>query len=558
MLVHESGRGGLKKRPAAARAVVHSRIMAEKRKVEIEVRMAAEGEAGCPVKMGFIDNSMRCGRKLHIALDGMDEGHVCLMHSKDFNKQFGPLFDEFWREFERILKDAGDGEAHFERFIFPKLDFKKRKFQAICRFDGATFTHEANFDGAIFAQDVRFDTATFTQQADFNNAIFTQEANFWETTFTQEADFHHVTFTQNANFWDATFTQDANFYGATFMQNAKFWNTTFMQNAIFIEARFMQDADFHDTTFTQNTVFVAATFTQSADFTDTKFHETVDWRLSQFLDRAEFRKTKLEPSNNEKPSAVFALAKFSKPGDVVFNDVDLDRALFHDCDVSQFIFTSSVRWGRRKGNRGLAIFEETIDLKNEFAKGLKRDGQRDYNAIKQIYQQLKKNYDSRLDYGTANEFHFGEMEMKRLAVPTAGRLLWLRQWWHPRLSFVALYRWASDYGNSYRKPLAWLAFFLLLFAVVFPLPGVVRQGETKAESYVSRWDFQKGYGENLWAEMDMFANGLIASVDAAEFQRSPKVEPARRVGWLMARFETVLTSSLFALFLLAMRRQFRR
>jgi len=176
---------------------------------------------------------------------------------------------------------------------------------------------------------------------------------------------------------------------------------------------------------------------------------------------------------------------------------------------------------------------------------------------------LKKSYDSRLDYGTANEFHFGEMKMKRLAVPAAGRLLRLRRTWPRWLSFLAFYRLASDYGNSYRKPLLWLLGVLLFFAALFPLPGVVRQGETKAESYVSRWDFQKGYGENLRAEnlrayASLFVDGVIASVDAAEFQRSPKIEPAGRVGWLMARGETVLTSSLFALFLLAMRRQFRR
>jgi hypothetical protein len=228
--------------------------------------------------------------------------------------------------------------------------------------------------------------------------------------------------------------------------------------------------------------------------------------------------------------------------------------------VSEVWFSSSVGWAKREGDRGLKVFEETIDLKQEFAEGLQRDGQRDYRAVAQIYQQLKKNYDSRLDYWTANEFHFGEMEMKRLAGPTDGPFLWLRQWWHPRLSLVALYRYASDYGNSYGKPMLWLLGTLVLFAALLPLPGVglKRQGATQAETYASVWRAGDSVGPNLWAEARLAGKGAITSVDAATFQKSAEYAPAYPWGRVLAIFETLLTSSLFALFLLAIRRQFRR
>ena len=114
---------------------------------------------------------------------------------------------------------------------------------------------------------------------------------------------------------------------------------------------------------------------------------------------------------------MFALARFTKPGEIVFDNVDLSRALFYNSDVSQVWFTSSVRWGKREDYSECAVFEETINLEQEYAQGLRRNEQRDYRAVAQIYQQLKKNYDARLDYWTGNEFHFGEMEMKRLADP---------------------------------------------------------------------------------------------------------------------------------------------
>jgi hypothetical protein len=559
-----------------------------------------DGEASCPIEMGSdVDLIIRiCGRKLHAASGGADELPVCLMHSKDPNKQSGPLFDAFWQEFERTLNSAGEGEAHFEYFIFPQLDLRYRKFHASCQFDGATFTQGSDFSLAIFIKDVSFRRASFTQDADFGKTIFTQDGNFRFATFTQDAEFADAIFMEHAHFDSAAFMQDANFWGAAFAQDADYSHTFFMQDAYFHNATFTQNADFSESTFTQIADFVGATFTQEIDFghvsfmqnahfseatfmrdtnfrfatftqaTDfwrTTFHGMADWRGSKFLDRAEFRWTKFDPLIEGEPGAVFALAQFSKPGEVVFDDVDLSSVLFHNCDVSQVWFTSSVTWVKRENNRGFAVFEESIPLDQENAKGLQRDEHRDYRAVAQIYQQLKKNYDSRLEYETANEFHFGEMEMKRLAGPTAGRLLWLRRWWHPRLSFVALYRWASDYGNSYRKPLLWLLGTLLAAALLFLIPGVgLRQpisgnaASTASVTYTRVWNRQESWTNNLWKEAKLIGKSGITAIDTATFQRTPEYTPAYPWGRVVAIVETLLTSSLFALFLLAIRRQFRR
>jgi hypothetical protein len=154
------------------------------------------GEAGCPVEMGY--PAQRCGRKLHVVLDGVDEMPVCLMHSKDPHKQSGPLFDAFWLEFERILAEAGEGKAHFEHFVFPKLVLSKREFHAICQFGFATFTRTVDFNRATFMQEAQFTYATFTQNAYFRKAAFTQNATFRKATFTQRAYFREVIFSQDS------------------------------------------------------------------------------------------------------------------------------------------------------------------------------------------------------------------------------------------------------------------------------------------------------------------------------------------------------------------------
>jgi hypothetical protein len=262
------------------------------------------------------------------------------------------------------------------------------------------------------------------------------------------------------------------------------------------------------------------------------------------------------------PSAVFALAKFSKPSKVVFDDVDLCRALFHNCDVSPVWFTSSVRWAKRPRTRGIAVFEEIVLLEKEYAKTLQKYGPLNYRAVAQIYQQLKKNYDSRRDYWMANEFHFGEMEMKRMARPTKGPFLWLRRWWHRNLSFVAWYKYASDYGNSYRKPLAWLFAILLSAALLFPITGLeLKQGRSTNATrvtYSSVWNRQNSWTNNFWTEAKLIGKSGITAIDTATFQRTPEYAPAYPWGRVVGIFETLLTSSLFALFLLAIRRQFRR
>jgi uncharacterized protein YjbI with pentapeptide repeats len=520
-------------------------------------------EAGCPIRMGY--SGPKCGRTFHIAPDGIDVKPVCLMHSKDPRKQSGPLLDAFWLEFEKILEDAGEGEAHFERFVFPELNFKNRKLKASCRFNGATFTMDAHFNDSTFMHDATFCYVTFIQEVDFARATFIQDAEFDGAILSHDAEFGIVTFMQRASFSSATFIQDAEFNGVIFTQNAEFGSATFTKDALFESAIFMMDVVFDSATFMQDAIFGYATFTQAADFWHTKFHGIADWEGSKFLDRAEFRSTNFDPQNKGIPSAVFAHVKFSKPGKIVFDGVDLSRALFHNCDVSHVWFTSSVKWAKREGNHGLAVFEETIPLEQEVVEGLQRNGQRDYQAVAQIYQQLKKNYDSRLDYWTANEFHFGEMEMKRLAGPTTGRLLWLRRWWHRNLSFVAWYKDASDYGNSYRKPLLWLLGTLLAATLLFPIPGLeLKQPisgnavSTASVTYIRVWNRQESWTNNFWTEAKLIGKSGITAIDTATFQRTPEYTPVYPRGRVVAIVETLLTSSLFALFLLAIRRQFRR
>jgi hypothetical protein len=584
----------------------------------------AEGDQGCPVKRY---DGRRCGRPIYNAPPGIDKTPACLMHSRDPNKDDA----EFQAEFERILRDAGKGIADFCGFVFPSSNYVEREFKPVCVFRWATFTQDAAFSGATFTQDADFSEARFTQDAYFSRATFTQDAHFSRATFTQAAHFSQATFTQDADFSDeATFTHNAYFGRATFTQDAHFSRATFTQAADFSAATFRQDADFSDATFTQAAMFAGATFTQDANFSaatftqdanffratftrdanfsgatftqnaifdEATFTQVADFSWAKFMGPAEFHETKFPSNRGRDPGPIFARTRFDKPEAVVFADAYLGQALFYRGDVSKVGF-SNVTWRRRENGKWM-LFEEVANLEHYTAGfGLPPEkdtpDDRNYVVITELYQQLKKNYDDRRDYWTAGDFHYGEMEMKRLACPRLTWLAWLEaklagrprlrklgewcgklrsnvwllrklRWWHQRFGLAAWYRRASDYGESWGKPLLWLFAILVLFAALYPLlglrPAAGKSPTAKTTSVQVETPSPQETDSRYWnyeRPGRLFRDSVMTSLGVAAFQRDLAYEPSYPWGRLLALLELLLTSTLIALFLLAVRRQFRR
>ena len=483
---------------------------------------------GCPVKM---HNGKPCGRPVHQASATIDPTSVCLMHSHDPDKNDS----DFQKEFETILDAAGDGVADFTSFVFPSAKYESREFRALCVFKGAAFTQKSDFRLASFKRDVIFESAIFLQDATFNLASFQQESVFMAAKFMRNANFVRARFQDWARFIRVTFADAVDFGGASFAGTAYFWR-----------ARFAGDANFYKA----------------------RFSGLVFFREAKFLQRAEFRHTRFRNDAMELPGPVFPGAEFAQPEKVVFYKTHLGQALFYSCDVSKVTF-SSVDWLLRKGTKTKIrkVLEEDVDLKN--APGLKpRDGnpdERDYRLIAELYQQLKKNYDERKDYWTAGDFHYGEMEMKRLHSDSKRPSV---RWLHRHLGLVALYRYASQYGESYMQPALWFIVVLFIFALLYPAVGL-RDGSAKYRaidapaadpvlSYATQWASANTVADRMKGQLNLFGNSFLAAAEIATFQKEPAYQPLYPKGRVLGVLETLLTSTLAALFLLAVRRQFRR
>jgi uncharacterized protein YjbI with pentapeptide repeats len=564
----------------------------------------AEAKQGCPVPMY---EWRRCGRPIYAAPAGVDKEPVCLMHSHDPNKDDAA----FQAEFERILRDAGEGVADFSRFVFPTANFSGRKFQPACMFVETTFPQNAYFFEATFMRDSMFNKAMFTQGAFFEWVRFTHDAYFPEATFAQEANFIGARFAHGAIFQKATFSQaagfagakfvqrasfhkarfahGANFFGATFEQlaafnqgmfgsGAEFSHAIFFDHAFFIGTKFKGHARFEAATFTQGAHLSGATFAQDANFTGATFRQTADFSEATFKERVIFRETVFRGDASAEPGPVFSLARFEEPELVLFYKTYLGQALFHNCDVSQFVF-STVRWRQRPNGKRMVLEEaRDLDLSQEFTSALRTEegnpDERNYGLIAELYQQLKKNYDDRKDYWTAGDFHYGEMEMKRLHSPRRKKVL---RWLHRNFGLVALYGYVSEYGESYVRPALLLVALFMACMLLYPRLGLRPAAKSSApESAASESrpvakasppelsyaNYRRYHSMDLGGPRVTFwsllGHSAMTTIGVAAFQRDLAYEPSYPWGRLLAIVEIVLTSTLLALFLLAVRRQFRR
>lgn len=108
----------------------------------------------CPVEMADLEP---CGRPIHPTLRDVDEEPVCMMHSRDPNKDK----QLFRQEIDAILNDTSrhhrpTGRFDFREFVFPEADFGGTTFTRVAVFMGTTFTQDADFSDAKFARYAHF------------------------------------------------------------------------------------------------------------------------------------------------------------------------------------------------------------------------------------------------------------------------------------------------------------------------------------------------------------------------------------------------------------------
>ena len=458
--------------------------------------------AKCPVVMS---SGEPCGRKPY------DDKGLCICHSESSDKDL----DAFDWEIEALLARK---DYDFTRFVFPAdEDFSGTAFDAPTCFRWATFHDHVDFRAATFQHAADFFRATFQRDATFFLATFQGEALFALTTFQGKALFAMATFENNAGFAETTFQGEADFAEATFDNVAAFAETTFEGNADFVEAVFHNVAEFRKATFKGNVGFAEPTFHGEADFVGAVFQGHA--RFVGISDECVF---------SREADADFRLARFEQPERVVFHHVLLGRARFLGTDVRKVDFTD-VEWARRSPRGRFAAWDEVAPGEGK-----------DYALIGKLYRQLKHNYEEQRDPIAAGDFHFGEMHMRRLSNPPRNRAV---RFLKRNLSFLALYRWVSGYGEDYLLPLVWIVGVILVFAGLTYLPPFALQTDPSSAAT---------------QPVQGFLPRLLYSVMCFLLRGDKPIQPAYLAGHYLAVAEGIMGPPLIALFVLALNRRFKR
>jgi uncharacterized protein YjbI with pentapeptide repeats len=503
------------------------------------------------------------------------------MHSRDAKKPKQEVLDEC----VRILREADNAAeqiADFSGFVFPDLNFSnllsqanpkqpepggigffhKTECEVSCVFFHALFLHNPCFGSVRFLKWCAFDGCTFQDGATFNGVEFWANCSFSNAVFKGPTDFTVVNFgygdEPQAMNPGGIFQARANFAGAIFEDDCRFDKSTFAWRTDFSGAVFQKAASFRFAEFPGD---ARPGLMPSPPPLGAPTGTPMQWK--------EIPKAPQASGNPNWPGVSFCRARFEKPETAVFQSVYLGRVVLAGCDVSDVVFLN-VAWRLRRVANRRKSFEEDLDPRQvaqpaspleDLLPPAGDPNQRNYPFIAELYQQLKSNFDSRCDFAAAGDFHYGEMEMKRLWSPHRNRFLRL---WHRQFGLLALYKYASEYGESYVRPGWVLCLLIVAFALLYPFAGLDMprgDGQTRVTtlSYFVPSASAAGDSHGMWlARFRLLGHSLLTSLYIAAFQKDLEYPPSYPVGRVLALLEVLFTSTFVALFLLAIRRQFKR
>ena len=359
-----------------------------------------------------------------------------------------------------------------------------------------------------------------SESYDFTRFIFPPEIVF-PKKISKPATSLDAVFKGKADFWGASFKGKADFWGASFKGVAIFWDVFFEG----IECK----TDFRFATFEGKAHFWDATFKGEAVFADVTFEDTLLINAERLQKKAFHREVD------------FRGVKFSKPEKVQFQKVDLSQVRFLETDLRKVHFTD-VDWNKDKG-RNRVFDEVSPDPKTK---------RFDYALIAQLYRRLRANYEENLRYSEAGDFYIGEMEMTRKAQTSIFKKL-------PLLFYKAI----SNYGESYYRPLGWIAAILLIFPLLFMFAGiepVSLNPDNPMEGIINyRLDFSSGESFLPTTEkIEGYYTSFLYSMSVFSFIRDKKYTTIDNWGHTLFVLESILSPVTLAFFLLALRRRFKR
>jgi uncharacterized protein YjbI with pentapeptide repeats len=470
--------------------------------------------------------------------------------------------------------------------------FDRASFGDSARFYGASFGDSAGFYGASFGDSAMFDRASFGDSARFYGASFGDSAWFHGASFGDRASFSQARFGDRASFDSATFGDEADFNRAHFRGRTWFNRVSgFERTALEDVASQLISSDDPpakdepakraytghlrrpappDLSFV-GSIFDGPTFFHHVNLSRSLFQQ-VDLTRVSFL-YSQINQTRFIGCNwGRDRTKVLGLVPISQPRFLF--DERLTRFVIKARPVyasnwRSFFALDDDEWDRIHDDmeNGVLINFRRLDgrlhVRRKWSYDLKEDFQIDPARVRPIdvqavALQLKQSLENTREPIAAGDFHFANMEMKRLQARQEGhnaraRLLWI-------------YKLINGYGERFGRTLILLGALVVLFTLIYLGLSYIGGGHLK---FLPEATAQKVNPLHLFGYGHIYrAPGLLCRLwDSFVYTlqhvlpfklQSTVYSPGSRLISFITLIQTIIGTSLFTMFILALRSRFRR
>lgn len=603
-------------------------------KKRCKYKIPTKPEGNFPYQPLNYDESYECLHESYL------NSEHCIFHLKKNRNsfyRFPDLNSVFRQRINSLIKKTTDDFLDFRGFVFPEFEFKKTplplradfsfavfrenidfsigiknptpeheydKYRSLLLKKGASYAHaifdgEADFSGCEIDGNINFTNAKFQDKiflqalrvdntANFNGVEFNESVQL--TGEYKEISFNNSVFNKSADFWDIQ-TKSISFSEAKFHENVEMFSCLFgteeeekeNDKSAHTEVNQKNELYFDYASFYGELSISEINFLDLVDFSGCAFHkQTIFYgeKTPVFLDGCKFRNIKL-PSE----------------GKLIFEQVDLAKASFHDTNISEVIFRD-VYWRQSEGQIQKFLRGESYILWDEIRPLEGMMDSRFESKTAENYSQLVINHEKKRNFEAAEYFYIGEMEIKRKKhyyikdeydfhdeeeIASNQRLRTKLQ--NLKLDFTpfiknnfngyGIYLISSRYGTSYKQALLVLLLLVLTFSFLFMFSGFkVKDNKTIISEQTKDKDNKTTTSARI-IEYNLFSDAthkptsfwnfvsdaresVLFSLSIVTFQRERFYEP---IGWqsrLLLYLAVLFITSQVAFVLLAIRRKFKR
>ena len=412
----------------------------------------------------------------------------------------------FWDRFRRYL------EAEQEEMREVPLPDKARP---IIHCNGFEFP---DMEGDLFYEDCIYELS-------FEGSVFNSIYGLSSIKYQKKVSFRYALFKQ------PLFLEKAHFLGGVDFFEAKFGTLSFGE---FLGCTFGNATDFTEAELINRFEFADCDFIGSAVFENTITEKGISFNRSRFRGRALFR---IKTKSGKPPEINFRNVETSPETVLKFVKSDLRRWSVSNTPGLEYAIFENVIWKTKPKDRKKINDEELIGAE---------DNGVTYESTATAYRLLRLNYERRLAYEEASDFHIGQMEMMLKNPGT---------YWTKKAG-LCLYKAVSNFGEGVGRPILWFIGLGVAFAGFWAVKGFHYSDIDWVKlSYCHIWPWEVFRFEP--DSLTWFNIGKTFVFSFKTFLTLPNIKDTAGTQ-LLGALQRLLGGSVITLFILALRRAFRR